>query len=125
MQFDQLKRRDLITLLVCAGALTLLAACGQETRFVAPPPPKVIVQLPVQQTVTPYLEATGNTASMNTIKGVARVEGYVQEIKYQDGDAVKKGTPLFVISMRPFSIKPALNCLPGGADYRETPRTGR
>src|SRR6516225_3764632 len=73
-------------LLAGIGMLTLLAACGQENRFVAPPP-KVTVQLPLQQTFTPYLEATGNAASVNTVKLLARVEGYVQEIKYQDGAA--------------------------------------
>jgi RND family efflux transporter MFP subunit len=83
----------------------MAAACGQENRFIAPPPPTVIVQLPVQQTVTPYLEATGNTASVNTVKLVARVQGYVQEIKYQDGAAVKKGTPLFVIEPEPYKVK--------------------
>jgi len=94
-------------LLVLAGMgmLTLLAACGQENRFVAPPPPKVMVQLPLQQTVTPYLEATGNTASVNIVKLVARVEGYIQEIKYQDGAAVKKGTPLFVIEPEPYKVQ--------------------
>ena len=92
-------------LLAGAGLLTLLAACGEENRFVAPPPPKVTVQLPVQQTVTPYLDATGNTASVNTVKLVARVQGYVQEIKYQDGAQVKKGTPLFVIEPEPYKVK--------------------
>src|SRR5262249_48310133 len=91
--------------LLCAGMLTLLAACGQENRYVAPPPPKVIVQLPVQQTVTPYLEATGNAASVNTVKLLARVQGYVQEIKYQDGARVKKGTPLFVIEPEPYKVQ--------------------
>src|SRR5262245_7366278 len=66
------------SLIVCAATAVLLTACGQENRFVAPPPPKVTVELPVQQTVTPYLEATGNTASINNIKLVARVQGYVQ-----------------------------------------------
>jgi len=94
-----------LPLLACAGMLTLLSACGQENRFVAPPPPKVIVQLPVQQTVTPYLEATGNAASVNTVKLLARVQGYVQEIKYQDGAAVKKGTPLFVIEPEPYKVQ--------------------
>src|SRR6266511_970806 len=75
---------------VVACVAALLTACGQENRYVAPPPPKVIVQLPLQQTVTPYLEATGNAASINAVKLVARVQGYVQEIKYQDGTAVKK-----------------------------------
>src|SRR5262249_38631361 len=93
-----------LLLLACAGMLRFLSAGGQENRFVARPPPKVIVQLPVQQTVTPYLEATGNAASVNTVKLLARVQGYVQEIKYQDGAAVKKGTPLFVIEPEPYKV---------------------
>src|SRR5262249_43875880 len=80
-----------LPLLACVGMLTLLSACGQENKFVAPPPPKVTVQLPLQQMVTPYLEATGNAASPNNIKLVARVEGYVQEIKYKDGEGGQEG----------------------------------
>ncbi len=95
--------RGRLPLLACT--LTLLTACGQENQFVAPPPPKVIVQLPVQQTVTPYLEATGNAASINTVKLLARVQGYVQEIKYQDGAMVKKGTPLFIIEPEPYKVQ--------------------
>jgi RND family efflux transporter MFP subunit len=94
-------RRWARPLLGCAGMLALLSACGQENKFIAPPPPKVTVQVPLQQEVTPFLEATGNTASVNTVKLVARVQGYVQEIKYQDGTPVKKGTPLFVIEPEP------------------------
>ena len=88
-----------------ACVAVLLTACGQENRYIAPPPPKVIVQLPLQQMVTPYLEATGNAASINAVKLVARVQGYVQEIKYQDGTAVKKGTPLFVIEPEPYKVQ--------------------
>src|SRR6201997_2693175 len=94
-----------LPLLTGMGMLTLLAACEQENRFVAPPPPKVTVQLPLQQTFTPYLEATGNAASVNTVKLLARVQGYVQEIKYQDGATVKKGTPLFVIEPEPYKVQ--------------------
>jgi RND family efflux transporter MFP subunit len=65
----------------------------------------VIVQFPLQQTVRPYLEATGNVASENNIKLVARVEGYIQEIKYKDGDMVKKGTPLFIIEPEPYKVQ--------------------
>jgi RND family efflux transporter MFP subunit len=92
-------------LLACAGALALLSACGEDNRYVAPPPPKVTVHLPLQQEVTPYLEATGNAAAVNLVKLVARVQGYVQEIKYQDGTPVKKGTPLFVIEPEPYRVK--------------------
>ena len=92
-------------LIAGAGLFALLTGCGQENRFIAPPPPKVTVQFPLQQTVTPYLEATGNAASVNNIKLVARVQGYVQEIKYQDGQVVKKGTPLFVIEPEPYKVQ--------------------
>jgi len=88
-----------------AALLTLLTACGEGNRYVAPPPPKVTVQLPLQESVAPYLEATGNAAAVNTVKLVARVQGYVQEIKYQDGDFVKKGTPLFIIEPEPYKVK--------------------
>ena len=83
----------------------LLAACGQENRYVAPPPPRVTVAVPVQQSVTRYLEATGNTAAVNSADLVARVSGFVQEINYQDGALVKKGTLLFTIEPEPYKVK--------------------
>src|SRR5207253_1927734 len=50
-----------------ALAALLLAACGEQNRYVAPPPPKVTVALPVRQPVTQYLEVTGNTAPVNNV----------------------------------------------------------
>jgi RND family efflux transporter MFP subunit len=87
------------------AATLLLAACGQDNHYVAPPPPRVMVAVPVQQPVTRYLEATGNTAAMNSADLVARVAGFVQEINYQDGAIVKKGTLLFTIEPEPYSAK--------------------
>ena len=55
------------------GALMLLSGCGRDVSYVAPPPPKVTVAIPVQQKVTRYLEATGYTAAINTTNLVARV----------------------------------------------------
>ena len=74
-----------LTITAILGTL-LLSACGQGNQYVPPPPPKVTVAVPVQQPVTRYLEATGNTAAVNSTDLVARVQGFVQEIKYQDGD---------------------------------------
>ncbi|PTE11144.1 efflux RND transporter periplasmic adaptor subunit [Mesorhizobium helmanticense] len=75
----------------------LLSACNEQNAYVAPPPPKVDVALPLKQSVTPYLEATGNTAAVNTTPLVARVSGFIQEIDYKDGDEVKAGARLFLI----------------------------
>src|SRR5258708_706966 len=55
--------------------------------------------------VTPYLEATGNTAAVNTVELTARVQGYVQEIKYPDGAAVKKCTLLLGRAPRPTRLR--------------------
>jgi RND family efflux transporter MFP subunit len=88
-----------------ALAALLLAACGEQNKYVAPPPPKVTVAHPVKQPVTQYLEVTGNTAPINTVDLVARVQGFLQEIHYKDGDQVKKGTVLFVIEPEPYEVK--------------------
>ncbi len=83
----------------------VVAGCGERNTYVAPPPPKVTVANPVQQPITRYLEATGNAAAVNSTNLVARVQGYVQEIKYEDGTVVKQGAPLFVIEPEPYRLK--------------------
>ena len=83
----------------------LLAACGQENRYVAPPLPKVTVAAPVQQPITRYLEVTGNAAAVNSADLVARVSGFVHEINYRDGALVKAGTLLFTIEPEPYAVK--------------------
>ena len=82
-----------------------VAACGQNNQYAAPPPPKVTVATPVEQQVTRYFEATGNTAAVNSVDLVARVQGFVQAISYNDGDFVKKGTSLFTIEPEPYKLK--------------------
>jgi RND family efflux transporter MFP subunit len=86
-------------------ALLAVAACGQDNRYAAPPSPKVTVAIPVEQEVSRYFEATGNTAAINTVDLVARVQGFVQAISYADGDFVKKGTSLFTIEPEPYRLK--------------------
>jgi len=46
----------------------------------------------VQRSITRYLEATGNTAPIKNVDLVARVQGFLQAINYQDGTFVKGGT---------------------------------
>ena len=82
-----------------------LAACGQSNTYQAPPPPKVTVAKPVEQKVTRYFEATGNTAAVNSANLVARVQGFLTEIKYTDGMPVKKGQHLFTIEPEPYQLK--------------------
>jgi RND family efflux transporter MFP subunit len=57
------------------------------------------------QEVSRYFESTGNAAAINTVDLVARVQGFVQETNYNDGEFVKKGAPLFVIEPEPYRLK--------------------
>ena len=91
------------TALLVASAL--LASCGQNNSYVAPPPPKVMVAPPQQRTITRYIQATGNTAVVNSADLVARVSGFIQEINSQDGAVVKKDALLFTIEPEPYKLK--------------------
>src|SRR4051794_18652065 len=91
---------------IAAALLTLvLVGCGERNQYVAPPPPKVTVATPLQQPVRHYLEATGNTAAINSTNLVARVPGFIQEVNYQDGASVTKGTLLFTIEPESYKVK--------------------
>jgi RND family efflux transporter MFP subunit len=72
---------------------------------VPPPPPQVVVAPALHQQVTPYLEATGNAVAYNQVDLVARVSGFLQEIRYTDGAIAHRGDTLFVIEPAPYQAK--------------------
>jgi RND family efflux transporter MFP subunit len=97
--------RKLVAAITFVGVLPLIAACGEKNTYVAPPPPQVTVAVPAKKPITRYLETTGNVAAVNSADLVARVAGFVQGIKYEDGATVKKGQVLFVIEQKPYELK--------------------
>ncbi|MGY3132542.1 RND family efflux transporter MFP subunit [Bradyrhizobium sp. USDA 4501] len=102
--FVRLRNAPLARIAFVVSAFVSLSACEQNS-FVAPPPPKVEVAPPVQRAVTRYLDATGNTAPIQTVDLVARVQGFLQAINYQDGSFVKAGTTLFTIEPETYKLK--------------------
>ena len=91
-------------IVVASGALAL-AACNAKNVYVPPPPPKVVVAQPIQQPVTLYFDLTGNTAPFNSVDLVARVEGFLESIDYQDGARVPKGKELFSIEINQYQAQ--------------------
>jgi len=59
----------------------------------------------MQKTITRFLDATGNTAPIKTVDLVARVQGFLQSIDYQDGTFVKEGATLFTIEPETYKLK--------------------
>ena len=58
-----------------------------------------------QESITRYLDATGNTAAIKNVDLVARVQGFLQSINYQDGIFVKQGATLFTIEPETYKLK--------------------
>jgi RND family efflux transporter MFP subunit len=91
------------------AALGILAGFGAARVWTAQaqlPAPSasapVPVVLPRLQSVTNYVEITGNAAAVNQVKLLARIEGYLEQIHYEDGQFVKKGDLLFTIQRAPY-----------------------
>jgi multidrug efflux system membrane fusion protein len=68
----------------------------------APPPPTVSVAQPVQRDIVEWDEYTGRFDATQTVEIRARVSGYLDEVRFRDGQEVKQGDVLFVIDPRPF-----------------------
>lgn len=92
-----------------AAVLAILAAFGAAKFWTAQaqlPAPSASLPIPVVlpklQSVTNYVDVTGNAASVNYVKLLARVTGYLEGIHYQDGQFVKKGDLLFTIQKAPY-----------------------
>lgn len=52
---------------------------------------------PLVQTISEYVELTGNAAPVNSVKLIARVDGYLDAVLFADGARVRKGDKLFSI----------------------------
>jgi RND family efflux transporter MFP subunit len=73
------------------------AQAAPEAAPGTPSGPIVPIALPKIESVTEYVELTGNAAAVNTVKLVARIEGYLEQIHFADGAIVKEGDLLFTI----------------------------
>lgn len=82
-------------------ALFSLSGCKKQ-EVVELPPPIVTVTQAVEKQVQDWDEYTGRLAPMGTVDVRPRVSGYIMEVKFIDGDLVKKGQPLFIIDPRPY-----------------------
>ena len=88
--------------MTAGAALALLAGCGKgaTTQQQQPPAPSVTVAPVVQREIVEWDEFTGRTEPVESVEIRPRVSGYIQEVRFQSGQLVKKGDVLFVIDPR-------------------------
>jgi RND family efflux transporter MFP subunit len=90
-------------------AALALAACddgaGDGQANAALPPPSVTVANPLVMPVTEWYEFTGRFEATEAVDVRARVSGYLEEIRFEDGQMVEQGQVLFVIDRRPYQAE--------------------
>jgi RND family efflux transporter MFP subunit len=83
----------------------MLAFAWSATAFAqAPSTSPVTVSTPLKREVTEWLEYTGQFAAAEYVEIRARVNGYLTELHFRDGQIVNKGDLLLVIDPRPYEI---------------------
>jgi RND family efflux transporter MFP subunit len=98
---NQTKLRPLL-IGVLAGAIAgLVAGCGHAAAQSQSRPPAAVTVAPVEQKeIVEWTEFTGRTEPVESVEIRPRTSGYIQEVRFQSGQLVKKGDVLFVIDPR-------------------------
>ncbi|HAT9330209.1 TPA: efflux RND transporter periplasmic adaptor subunit [Legionella pneumophila subsp. pneumophila] len=93
----------LVMRLLAVILIPVLMSCNSESnKPVGQTLAEVDVALPVKKKIVEWDEYTGRFQAVEEMDVRARVTGYLEAIKFQDGQTVKKGDVLFVIDQRPF-----------------------
>ena len=95
-----LNLRRLAVTLLPAILLIAVAGCGRPGTQQKPPPPTVTVAPVERKEIVEQEEFTGRIEPVESVEVRPRVSGYIQEVKFQSGQLVKKDDVLFVIDPR-------------------------
>jgi RND family efflux transporter MFP subunit len=92
------------TLLRIPAVVALMAVVSSCSRQVPPaqPPQQVSVATPLARNVVDWDEYVGHFEAPQSVELRARVTGQVTQVLFRDGQAVRKGEPLFRIDPRPY-----------------------
>src|SRR5262245_6594508 len=88
--------------LAAASIAVLLVGCDQgqpqaAQQKSAQPAPVVSVAKPAQREIIEWDEYTGRFDAVQTVELRARVSGYLNEVRFKDGQLVRQGDLLFAI----------------------------
>ena len=85
---------------MAAAVIILAAGCTQSAPPPPMPPTAVTVAAVEQKNIVEWNEFTGRVEPVQSVEIRPRVSGYIQEVKFQSGQLVKKGDVLFTIDPR-------------------------
>jgi membrane fusion protein, multidrug efflux system len=97
--------RRLSVIVWVAAAAGLLAACSDNAagkpRVQQPPVPVTVGEV-LEKTIPVQLTAVGNAMAYTTVGIKSQINGQLVEVRFKEGQDVRKGDLLFVIDPRPF-----------------------
>jgi len=91
--------RYALSAMLIAGFFVLPANAQQPAAPATIPVGTVVAS---EQSVTPSLEFVGRIEAINHVEIKARVTGYLEEVLFKEGEAVKEGAPLYRIEKGQF-----------------------
>ena len=92
--------RLMAVLFATGSVVALMTGCSKSMAQQQPPPPQVTVAPVEQKDIVEWSEFTGHSEPVDSVEIRPRVSGYIQEVRFQSGQLVKKGDVLFVIDPR-------------------------
>lgn len=96
------------TIMAIAAVIIAAAVCYivvHKWSKPQPQPPAVVVQPAVQEDVEVYGEYVGHVRAQQFVEVHARVEGYLENMLFEEGTYVEKGQTLFVINRGQYKAK--------------------
>ena len=85
--------------LIALGMGTVATSANAQQQSA---PPSVTVETVTEEVVGQKAEFVGRVQAINTVQLVARVEGFLDKINFQEGSVVQKGQLLFLIEQAPY-----------------------
>lgn len=105
---DSTRARAGLRRAVIVVSAALAGACGGGGEQPPPPPAKVSVAEVVVREITEWDEFTGRIVAVDDVEIRPRVQGYLREVHFDDGDIVEAGATLFTIDQREYRAAVAL-----------------
>lgn len=105
LEIIQINYRKTVIGILLLAALSLLNACteskasDQNTTLL----PVTYIN-PVKENINDWEDYIGRFDASERVDIRSKINGYIEEVKFEDGEAVKKDQVLFVIDQRPFYI---------------------
>ena len=97
----------LLCLLLSSIAVAAPAAKGKKNKVKSRPAPLVVVAEIAEKDVVPAREYVGHVEAIQKVDLRARVEGFLEEVRFHDGDFVKAGQLLYVIEQTNYQARVA------------------